>query len=403
MICCIQAFDCEKTVEAAMESVLSQSFGDWLCFVLSNGNCNTVQTPNNSLDVINNFAARDRRFIVVNKECNDLQMYFRMLYHFANCFPDSYLCTLDADDEYEPDFFESGMTMAKTHGLDIVACGTQIIQKREAGDSEGVLLTRRQVEEPLIVREDAFSERFPVYKPFFNEMWGKLFRAKLLIQPDYERYIQRKIDGCFLGDTVFTLDTLSKSRAIGVLPGTCHRFYQYQQRNASNATLQANAVLAQKQEKWWKEKRYSVYVTYQMMLSFLQAHGRVEGALYEYTQAVLFGWFGDYYARTLLPIQDEKTFAKLTSRLVFHPKFDELMRYRGSGAYRNLRDYRQRLDFCRRLRYTLLAQKMVRNRKLWRRDNLPCTRSAARELDRAADKLEKTILALQALQEETAT
>ena len=60
IICCIQAFDCEKTIEAAMESVRAQSYDNWLCFVLSNGNKNTPRTPNGSFDVIKNTAARDQ-------------------------------------------------------------------------------------------------------------------------------------------------------------------------------------------------------------------------------------------------------------------------------------------------------------------------------------------------------
>jgi len=135
------------------------------------------------------------------------------------------------------------------------------------------------------------------------------------------------------------------------------------------------------------------------VLSFLRSRGTVDKALYEYTQAVLFGWFGDYYARTLLPIQDEAVVASLAARLVFHPKFDELMRYPGSGKYDNLLDYQQRIDFCKRLRHTLMAQKMVRNRRvLWRKD-LPCTQATRRQLDRTIARLEETIRTLSELKE----
>ena len=138
-------------------------------------------------------------------------------------------------------------------------------------------------------------------------------------------------------------------------------------------------------------------------MEFLRAHGEVSPEVDEYMRAVLFGWFGDYYARTLLPLQDEAVFASLAARLVFHPKFDELMRFRDSGAYDNLRDYRQRLDFCKRLRHTLLGQQMVRNRRVLWQGNLPCTRPVRRELDRIIAKLEGTIRIVSKLREECAT
>lgn len=89
-----------------MQSVLDQTYTDWLCFVLSNGNKNTVNAPNWSFDVIKNFAAKDSRFIVWNKKTNAVDIYIPMLYHLARSFPDSYICSLDADDVYQNDFFE---------------------------------------------------------------------------------------------------------------------------------------------------------------------------------------------------------------------------------------------------------------------------------------------------------
>lgn len=400
VICCIQAFDCEKTIEAAMESVLNQSYPNWLCFLLSNGNKATPLAPNRSFDVIKAFAARDRRFIVVNKKTNDLRMYFWMLCHLANRFPHSYLCTLDADDEYAPDFFERGIALAEAYDLDITACGTDIILKKRAGDKKGKLLVQRQLKENLIVPAEEFTEQFLIYKPFFNEMWGKLFRAKLLRRKNYEQYVRDNLEGRFLADTLLSIHCLERSRKIGVLSGTCHRFFQYEQRTASNATLLANAGVANQKERSLKKSRFSVYDTYDDIMTFLHNHGELSPAVTEYTQAVLFGWFWDYYTRTLLPTQDEKHVASLAARLVFHPKFDELMCYRGSGKYNNLRNYQERLAFCQNLRCTLIGQQMVRNRKLPWRENLPCSPATRRKLDRIIDKLEGTIQILSKLQEE---
>ena len=66
-------------------------------------------------------------------------------------------------------------------------------------------------------------------------------------------------------------------------------------------------------------------------------------------------------------------------------------------------DYRQRLDFCKRLRHTLLGQQMVRNRRVLWQGNLPCTRPVRRELDRIIAKLEGTIRIVSELREECAT
>ena len=288
--------------------------------------------------------------------------------------------------------------------LDIVAGDTQIILKENVESKDGALLSRREVKENLIIEGESFTRLFPTYKPFFNEIWGKLYRAETLRLYDWEHYWKRALDGPFLPDTLFNIQTLSGCKRVGVMSGTTHKFYQYQQRRASNATIRVNSIEANYQAvRIFKKDNFSVYDTHEAIMKFLRSHGEISGELNEYMQAVLFGWFGDYYTRTLLPTQNEENFAKLASRLVFHPKFDELMRYQGSGAYNNLRDYQQRLDFCQRLRHTLLGQKMVRNRKVWWRGSLPCLRATAQKLDRAAAKLEGTILALQKQQKKSET
>ena len=38
---------------------------------------------------------------------------------------------------------------------------------------------RRQIEEDLVIPKDQFTSRFMTYKLFFNETWGKLYRAEL--------------------------------------------------------------------------------------------------------------------------------------------------------------------------------------------------------------------------------
>ena len=401
VICYIQAFDCEKTIEAAMRSVQNQTYENWLCFILSNGNRNTVEAPNWSLDVIKSVAARDPRFIVLNKRTNSLDMYVPTLYYLANCFPDSYICSLDADDEYQSDFFARGIALAEEHDLDIVACGTEIRLKENEETVDSTLLSRREVQEDLVIREGDFTRQFLVYKPFFNEMWGKLYRAGLFGPQHSWAYAQRHFFRHFLPDTLFTMDNLSRSRAIGILSGTSHRFYQYRRRKESNATLAANSHAAgHKARQPFHRNTFSVYDTHETIMEFLRTRGEISSDLNEYMQAVLIGWFGDYYMRTLLPVQNEETFAKLAAKLVFHPKFDESIRYRDSGKYNNLREYEARIAFCRKLRNTALGQKAVRNRGEGRRADLLCSVATAKKLDRIIQKLDKTLEDLLALQAE---
>lgn len=392
VICYIQAFDCERTIEAAMQSVLDQTYGDWLCFVLSNGNQNTVNAPNWSFDIIKSFAMKDKRFVVLNKEKNSMEMYIPMLYHLARNFSGSYICSLDADDVYQKDFFSRAVALAEEEQLDIVACGTEIVQKKNAETTEEVFLSRRALGENLVIRGGDFTQRFVTYKPFFNEMWGKLYRADLFDHQHNESYANKHFYGQFLPDTLFTVDNLSRSTAIGVLSGTSHKFYQFEQRNVTNATVISNAYEANRWSvrKALSGKKFSVYTTYETVMDFLRSRGEVDDALYEYMQAVLFGWFGDFYTRTLLLTLDEAKLAGHAERLVFHPKFDELMSYPGSGKYNNLRNFEDRIAFCKNLSHMLVGQKVIKNRA----KKFTCTVRTRKKIDKVMTKLNRTIQAM---------
>lgn len=396
VICYIQAYDCKKTIEAAMESVLNQTYDNWICFVLSNGNSPSPASDNGSFDVIKAVAARDSRFVVLNKKYNRLSLYFPMLCLLGQKFPDSYICSLDADDTYKSDFFERGVALAETHGLDIVACGTEIVLLKMPGAKKETLLRRREISEDLIVRGEDFTRKFPVYKPFFNEMWGKLYDASIFGKEHNTEYSEKHFAQRFLPDTLITLDQLSRSSAIGVLSGTSHKFYQFEQRSMENATAAVNGFDAnsKKARRLFGDSWFSVYDTYEAVFSFLRSRGEIDDGLYEYMQAVLFGWFQDFYSRTLLLTTSEKNLAQHVSRLVFHPKFDELMRYRGSGRYHNLKNYEQRIEFCRLLRNTLICQEGMGNRERGKKIHLPCTKATKRNLDRIVAKLDKTLQVL---------
>lgn len=402
IICYIQAFDCKDTIAASMQSILEQTYGNWLCFVLSNGN-----GTNGSIDVIKGFAARDKRFIVLNKKYNSVDMYIPMLYHLAGRFPDSYICSLDADDVYKSDFFERAISLAQMHRLDIVACGTEIVLKKRPGSRKETPLGKREIEENLIIKEEGFTNKFPIYKPYFNEMWGKLYDTNLFGEKYDEPYADRNFFRRFLPDTLFTLDNLSRCTAIGILSGTSHKFYQFEQRNATNATVMANVVAASQKRKKisFRRKRgryFSVFDTYETIISFLRSHGEITGELHEYMQAVLFGWFGDFYTRTLLLTTDEARLAGHIGRLVFHPKFDEIMRYRDGGKYNNLKNYEKRKDYCELLKYTLICQEVIRNRERGRNSHkrvmLRCTLRTRRKIEKIVAKLDDTIQILSQLQ-----
>ncbi|MCL2218288.1 MAG: glycosyltransferase family 2 protein [Chitinispirillia bacterium] len=406
IICYIQAFACEDTVAATMRSILEQTYENWICFVLSNGNEKVTGNSciNNSFDVIKAAAAKDSRFIVINKRLNDLDMYIQYIYHLSQMYPGSYICSLDSDDEYESDFFERAAAFAEENRLDIVAGGTSIYLKEAVDSEDKTLLSKRQLNEDLIVESKNFAGDFIRYKPFFNEMWGKLYSTNLFQGKGKfnKSHCYKKFFGRFLPDSLFTIDTLSNCKRIGVLSGTSHRFYHFVKRPAYNATQIANAAVACRQDsfnmltlrKILYNQVFSVYNTYDAFMAFLGSFGEISDELYEYMQAVLFGWFNDFYQRNFLEAQKTKLLAKRVGEFVFNDKFDEVIKYKAGDKYGNLRNFIERKRFVDMMYSFILAQEKV--------DNGWYTSSVKSKIRKIAAKLKDTSEALSKLQLEGA-
>lgn len=98
------------TVERAIESVISQSYTDWELLI-----CNDASTDN-SLEVIHRFNS-DKITVLNNRESIGAGLTRQRLLDIAS---GDYICFLDADDWYEPDFFER--MLGYTQYADIVKC-----------------------------------------------------------------------------------------------------------------------------------------------------------------------------------------------------------------------------------------------------------------------------------------
>lgn len=89
------AFNCQKYIAKAIESVLFQSFGDFELIIINDG------STDSTLPIIKSFASRDSRIVVIDQQNSGKPSIARNagLKHAKG----EYLCFLDADDFYHPD------------------------------------------------------------------------------------------------------------------------------------------------------------------------------------------------------------------------------------------------------------------------------------------------------------
>lgn len=166
----IPIYNVEDKVARCLESILTQSLHDLEIIVVDDG------TPDNSMQVVDRYAAGDNRFCVVAHERNRGLMQARKTgYMMAE---GDYVLFCDSDDYLPPRAVETFYNEAMRTGADVVS-----------GDLTLVFPVDGQQE----VRGSVLrygSAMIPVYKSllldeYHHNLCGKLFRRSLLQDHDY--------------------------------------------------------------------------------------------------------------------------------------------------------------------------------------------------------------------------
>lgn len=225
-----RAYNAEKTIRRAIESVLNQSYPNISYLIQDNG------STDGTYAICREYADKDSRIILVHNEINnrysareekEYQLILSYIWGEALGASD-FFCLLDADDEYLPDFFERAVRFFQTENLDIIATGTEMI-KEETGRK----ISEQCWPHDIVITGSDFLNYFPNYHWYMRQVWGKLYRRHCLIgiQEQANIFLKHELGdaaqkGLAYGDdTLRTLYAFQKAERIGFLAGLGHRYY----------------------------------------------------------------------------------------------------------------------------------------------------------------------------------
>ena len=118
------AYNCEKTLEKAINSIINQSFTDWE-FVI----CDDCSTDN-TYEILSQYASKDNRIIVLRNDKN-----MRLAASLNNCLrvaKGKYVARMDADDESENNRLMKQVKFLEDHpDVDVVGTGRYIVSDGE--------------------------------------------------------------------------------------------------------------------------------------------------------------------------------------------------------------------------------------------------------------------------------
>lgn len=213
-----QAYNAEKTLRRAMDSILQQTYPDLEYYVLDNGSADRTG------EIIAEYAKEDPRVIPLRRKENSLFATKEFLPDIFRKLDAEWFVWCDADDRYDTTFLEKMVRFAETNHLDVAACGYRQID----GQTEEVL-KERTIEQPLIITGDGFHEKFVEYRGFIVGFWGRVIKTSIVKEIWQGFWINSSNTNKMLAysDCSFSMKCFKAGKRCGIYPEAMYDYYQY--------------------------------------------------------------------------------------------------------------------------------------------------------------------------------
>lgn len=260
----IPVYNMAAYVGQCLDSVLTQNFTNFELIVVNDG------STDNSLDIINTYAQRDKRIHLINKPNGGMACAYNTGQQVAR---GKYLCFLDSDDWMGPDYLKTMYTIAEREQVDVVKTFAFISEqngkhweKRMIPFEKCNKVFTNMLEIPEFVSGHV-AQWSCLYRHEFllkNNIWCPEFPKKLNPDIDYMYHVWAKCKSLYIVPKAFIhyrMDNMNSYKYAGAKMS----FYLLQAHLVTRGTM-ANLVLP---KPYWQVK---AQVEYQHLLYEFETH-----------------------------------------------------------------------------------------------------------------------------------
>lgn len=158
-------YNCEKTVRKAIDSILAQTYTDWVMICCDDG------SSDNTLSVLNDYKnSYPDRFVIIQNDGNKKLPY--SLNHCLKYVKTNFVARMDADDWSVPERFEVEVKFLKEHPeYDLVSTGVTVFDGEKVVAS--IIKSYSEPTKESMLKENAFSHAtIMTYKRVYDALNG---------------------------------------------------------------------------------------------------------------------------------------------------------------------------------------------------------------------------------------
>ena len=198
------AYNAEKTIKSAIESVMAQTCADWELIVVND--CSQDKTA----EIVSEFAAQDLRIKLINNETNlGVSLTRKKALDAAK---GDWIAVLDSDDMWAPNKLEKQLAFAEKTGADLVFTASAFMDN-DGNPIDWVQHAPETVSYRELLKQNLISNSSVLVK---KELYEKFYVVNDLIYNDFAMWLQIIKAGykvCGLDEPLLTYRVSSSSRS----------------------------------------------------------------------------------------------------------------------------------------------------------------------------------------------
>lgn len=208
----IRAYNAEKTLRRAIDSVLAQTYKNYKIYVCDNGSTDGTRA------IVEEYAKKHGIIPFYNKENHVWTEETKGYLEICRKIPkDDFWAMLDADDELFPEFFETLINFANENDLDIAVGNCESISTITGESAPRMPITGKDL---IFAEKEDYGENFFRNFPYFMPAWGRIFRGTVSsVLRDYSEV------SLYGADSLANIAVILESKRVGCINKPLMRYY----------------------------------------------------------------------------------------------------------------------------------------------------------------------------------